>query len=846
MRMRIFTAWFIMAILLTFSAHAEDRFSLEVRIKNLETTPATFSFRVTRCMQDFNGYKDWDFLPLLGYAGRNGLNAEKPAKELWLGKDEDSNWMKMPGYGKVLHVYRETEAPVRCQIDIRIQNKEENLSRSFLWDGRSKTFHVYLYYIPISVKPPRLILKTADEFIDETRDYIQKEMKDFPLKRLPQKIAFATDFGCKPDDDPAWVKKNLALFKEIGMNCIWDPEISLDLSRWIKEANFRYTDHWGLGIWPISYEGLEVKRREYATNALNTLDSYERRINRDNVMVLHGDDEIGNGPLEDFLAADSRVQPLVVSYFKRMNVPLSDVGFKDYREIKLIPAGAKPPYVDALKKTNPALFYWVNRARMEYLTDLHAETGKIAARYYPDALIVSPNWPAAGVIGGGYDGHGWDFWMAYRKKGLRGIVGEPTPWYNFYLQGIFSWYADMMRSHVSGGPMSAFVTTIRGSYPCFLNHFEVYELAARGIQHFHWYSYGGMWGNENYATEIVRDLLREEAIMHREFGEAEEYLVETRSEPARVAILWTPAQEIWDASLHQELTAIYLLLLHANYPVDIISSYDVNDGCLKNYRVLYMPFAHIEKKTWSIIKSWVSSGGMLVLDGGVLKDEYNSAIPLKDMMKGYEISIKKFCDIGGLANVRYLQLLDEALSADSSIRFPVISQKGSLNAPSGARILLRYRDGSPAAFETKSGSGSILVSGFLLGTAYQRDEEDRDKPDWSSIIQGHNFSAALRNFTTSFIRQAGISRVCNIEDDMAVARRRIGERKECIVLFDYHFGNKPEQPVFPEWENIGERTVKVEIGQAKAVRSVRGSIVKRDGRYAWVKFKGVDFVLIDR
>ena len=52
--------------------------------------------------------------------------------------------------------------------------------------------------------------------------------------------------------------------------------------------------------------------------------------------------------------------------------------------------------------------------------------------------------------------------------------------------------------------------------------------------------------------------------------------------------------------------------------------------------------------------------------------------------------------------------------------------------------------------------------------------------------------------------------------------------------------------MFPEWENIGERTVKLEIGKASDVRCVRGSIVNRKDENIWVKFKGVDFVLIDR
>ncbi|MCX7705268.1 MAG: hypothetical protein N2115_03280 [bacterium] len=837
---------FFLSFFICHLLHCEDKFTLEVRIRNLSDVPSTYSFKVSRCMADFNGYKDWDFLPLLGYASKNGLTAEKPSKELWLLKDQETGWMKMPAYGKVLHIYNESGNSSFCEIDVRVKNKTQEISRSFLWNEKPKTYHIYLYYFPESAKPPVLTLKTSNEFIEETIQYIKTEMKDYPLKKNPKLIAFSTDFGCKEDDEPEWVRKNLLLLKELGLNCFFDTENSLFLSETVKEMGFLYVDHWGLSSWPLNYDGFEKKRREYATTALRSLDTYYRRINRNNVKVVHGDDEISSGSFEEFIALDSQIKNLVVSYFKKMNVPLSDIGVKDYEDIRLIPEGAIPPYREFLKKNNPALFYWLNRARMEYLTDLMAETGKITQKYYPDAFIISPNWPAAGVLGGGYDGHGWDFWLAYSKEGLKGIYGEPTPWYNFYLQGIFSWYADMMRSQVRNGPMGAYITTARGSYPCFLNHFQVYELAARGMEHFHWYSYGGMWGNENYANEIVRDLLREFAIVHREFAEAEDYLYGSKQEKAEVAILWTPAQEIWDPSLHQELVALYLILLHSNYNVDIISSYDVDDGILKNFKVLYMPFAYVERKTFDLIRKWVEKGGNLVVDGGLLKDEYNRPMEIGKSFKDYSVSIKKSADIGSLAHLLRHGLLDEAMDNDSSVRFPVISQKAEMKIPSAAKVLLRYRDSTPAAIEINEGKGRVMITGFLLGVSYQRDEEEKDKPDWSRLHVGHNFSTAIREFATKFVREAGIKRVCNIEKDMVVARKRFKGNKQVITVFDYHFGKRPEELVFPEWENIGETLVWIDIGKTKTVRSVRGDVVKREGSGVWVKFRGMDFILVER
>ncbi|MGB9642250.1 MAG: hypothetical protein ACPL3Q_03480 [Candidatus Ratteibacteria bacterium] len=294
----------------------------------------------------------------------------------------------------------------------------------------------------------------------------------------------------------------------------------------------------------------------------------------------------------------------------------------------------------------------------------------------------------------------------------------------------------MMRSQIRNGPIGAYITTARGTYPCFLNHFVVYELAARGVEHFHWYSYGEMWGNENYANEIVRDLLREFAIVHREFAVAEESLYGSKPEKAEIAILWTPSQEIWDTSLHQDLVAFYLLLLHSNYDFDIISSYDVDGGLLKNYKVLYMPFAYIERKTFDKIKEWVFKGGKLIVYDGFLKDEYNNSGLLEDFLQGYHATVEKKINIGSLTHLRNHTLLDQATNFDSSVTFPVICQKVNMKIPEKAKILLIYRDGKSAAFEMAKGKGKILVSGFLLGSAYQRDEEDKDNPDWSNLPVG--------------------------------------------------------------------------------------------------------------
>jgi len=701
------------------------------------------------------------------------------------------------------------------------------------------------------VKPPRLILKTAYEFVDDMRAALRDALKDLPPgERSPKRIPCLTDMVIKETDDPDLVRRHLGLLKEIGVNGMFDTTASLTGSRLIDEAGFPFLAHWGVSTFPFNYADLEANRKVYETYALNAMDSHARSFGRDRVTNLHGDDELWSGYFEPFVALGDKVKPLVVSYLKRQRVPPAELGVETLDELNILPPGAQPPYAAVLKRESPALFYWLNRARMDYLGEQCRRTGEAADRYYPGLTIDSPNWPALAILNGGYEKQGWDLWLVHRKGGLRGTSGEPTAGGNFWLQGVFSFYADSMRSHVRNSPpMGAFVTTIRGSYPRFLNHFAVYELLARGISDIHWYSYGGMWGNENYATEIVRDLLQEVAIIHHEAALFENHLLDTRPEQAKVAILWTPAQEIWEPALHQEMVALYYVLLHANYAVDIVSGYDVADGCLGKYRVLYMPFSYVERETWDRVRVWVKAGGRLVLDGGTLRDEYTRPIPLGEWMPGYAaVQETREENIGGPTGVSALPLLDTAgtIEGDTNTRLPVVFSKAVLSVPSKGRAILAYGNGAPAAAETRVGRGRVTALGFCAGFAYLYDQQSREHPSAAVITAWHDFSVALRAIVTAPVREAGIDPVCGIRDDLVVARRRVGKGgKQCIVLFDYHFGNKPETPVFPEWENIGPRTVEVEIGRADTVKSVRGEILRREGPRVWVTFKGVDMLLVN-
>jgi len=795
-----------------------------IRITNL-SAPAVFSLSSTR-----NWWPDdaGGFWPFLGYLGKDGLTKEMPAREKRLSIGEHSGWVTLPSFGSILHIRRQGEKPWACKVELMIEGDgEQEAVRTIRWENDIDTLHICLYHRPVSSKPEEVCLLTFEELLAENEQAARETRQNSPWKKAPARIAVYSDITVRPTDDPALIGRQLDLLRVMGFNGISCPEPAL-LPQ-IDRKGFAYLRAGGAGFDQFSVEQSAEMKGRFTSAAAAALAPHERYGVRDKVRNLSLGDEISNGRLSDYLAAGEAARASLVEYLTKLNVPPADFGWTDYDALKL-------PSANVMKAENPPLYYWANRARMEQIGDWWKLADSTNARCFPKAW-GSPNWAVVQLLNGGYDTHAYDLWLLYRKKALRGNWGED--WYGG-LNGFTAYQSDMMRSQSPGLPLGMYDIS-QGDYSTLTAHFKLYEELARGVSEICWYSYGGLYGTEWLPWGYQRDMAREITQMNLEMGEAEPYLLDTQPEPAKVAVLWTPAQEIWDPSLHQNLPALYYLLLHANYAFDIISSYDVDDGALARYRVLYLPFDYVEQGTWAKIQGWTEQGGSLVLEGVPLRDEYHRPLPLDPWLPGCGSALVSQVKSPAVAGPATYPTIEETKPA----AFPVVWSKSSLTPPEEAQTLLSYADGQPAAFSVAKEKGQVTIYGFHPALSYLRDQLTRDNATSVNMVF-HQFSPELRTAVTAPIVQAGIEPVAGITDDLVVARRRLGNGKECVVLFDYHFGNLPAQPFAPYWENVGERRVMVQLHYPAAkARSLRGKILQRNGQTVEVAFRGMDMILVD-
>ncbi|HOK80134.1 MAG TPA: beta-galactosidase trimerization domain-containing protein [bacterium] len=801
-------------------------FTIEVKINNISDIPVSCSISLVRSYTD--EYGNW--WPHFGYVTKDGLVKQKQDIKNFIQPGTQSDWIKLPADGRVLVCTKISEKPVPVGIDVKLIDNENTISKSFVIPETQETYYIYLYTVPSSPGPIKIEPLSAQQIVEKNLEIV-KQATENKKSKLPSKIAIYTDCHLLPTDPSHYRKSQYKLLRELGINGIMCA--ASDLLPEIIDNGFLYLRSGGASISYNDYYKTAEEIKPFLKNgALNQSGIFERYNLIEKVRNLKLGDEILSGLLQEYLACGEKTRVEIIDYLKEKHIPLSDLNVSSYQEISIKPAAI-------MKMENPGLYYWTNRIRMERINSLWKCAMEVNKKYFPSAW-GSPNWPVGGYLDGTYEGQGWDLWHLYKNKFLDGIWGEDWPGYEVWLRGGNAFLVDMMRCQAKGLPMGIY-NVVETDYSPVYARYKFYEQLINGITEIFWYSYGCLRGNESNPWEIKPDIVREIALLNREAGEAEEYLLNTALQPASVAILWTPAQEIWDPEYHVEIMALYYILLHSNYAVDFISSYDVESGDLEKYKVLYIPFNYVEKNVWKKIKKWVEEGGFVVIEGAYLKDECNRNIDLGLWIKGFSSQIEtKTQSIGRLP----LELSQQkVLDITGPVNFPVVCLKSNISVPENGKTILTYKDGSPAAVQVKKGKGSVRIVGFLQGISYVFDQEKKDRAKWGDVLLYHSFSPDIRKFVLDPVSQSNIQKVCNIDQDLIIARKRTGKTQQCIAIFDYGFGSK--KPVMPVWSEIGQTTIDIEIKDAKNIKCLNGNIKKGKNTYT-ITFQGVAMLLIDK
>ena len=211
-----------------------------------------------------------------------------------------------------------------------------------------------------------------------------------------------------------------------------------------------------------------------------------------------------------------------------------------------------------------------------------------------------------------------------------------------------------------------------------------------------------------------------------------DFLLEARPDPARVAILYAPENQVFqwaatgaEATATDSLLGVHRALYEANVTVDFLHPSDIRAGHLDGYRALVMPVPYrIDRDIAGAIASWVEAGGTLVAEAflagwDVEGGRHSPTVPGGglDTVMGLRQFAAVPADEAGAVTTRDLP----GLPRGSAIRGSVVKETYVVDR---AETVAEYPDGKAAVTVASHGSGRTIQLGSYYGLGVQRDALD--------------------------------------------------------------------------------------------------------------------------
>jgi Beta-galactosidase trimerisation domain len=257
-----------------------------------------------------------------------------------------------------------------------------------------------------------------------------------------------------------------------------------------------------------------------------------------------------------------------------------------------------------------------------------------------------------------------------------------------------------------------------------------YTNIAHGAKMIHFYcaTPSAVGITENYIVTSDVAMFRTVHDLCHEAGVFEDYILDGKVRPARVALLLSSVDDLRNPSTLQKgghanagRKAIYYALRHAQVPVDFLSEEDVIANRANDYQVIYVTQEYLHSRTIPALKRWVERGGTLVaLCGGGFRDEWGKDNPATHELYGVKRQSLFKDDRYPVFQFKqdlppYRPLGSATWGAVKDV--PVILWKQSLE-PADGKVLGTFKDGKPALIEHRWGKGRAVLFGFMPGLAY--------------------------------------------------------------------------------------------------------------------------------
>ncbi|MCL5674416.1 MAG: beta-galactosidase trimerization domain-containing protein [Candidatus Omnitrophica bacterium] len=743
-------------------------------------------------------------------------------------KDTYSGWEKIaPDWGTiVLRIFN--PQPVK-QITLQLQlANHPNASAVFKTMRTTQTGNIVGIVLPADYRENPSHIMTIKQ--NSEQHLKMAESLHLSQKNLPQKFSFYTSAAGGFNSlytDPQILKNELMTIKLLGINGVPYPgdEQILKID---QELGFsRYDDN----NWMA--DPSTIKRDKRISKGFPSAFKKIQMVCLMDEPGHAGVSSIKPGEFHKYLQS----QGLTPADFNTDNWN-SVKPVTDRQKIKDIAYNWGKKYGDAAKKE----YYWTARY-LEYITAMGFKnaTGRVK-KYYPPGTLTFTNFTDHPLILGGNMMNSIDWFNLGLTDATTLMWSEDwlyetiTSWGNGLFQRL-GFICDTLRSAASiyHQPLG-YYNTMDANKNLLMKGLIV---IGHGVKTIYYFDYGPTYAaTENYWSDSLGEY-KGVAKLIRDVGKAESLLYPGQPVPAKVAILYSTTNEIWDTGGFngQEKQFLYIALAQEQYPADILSDdellmeKDKMSSILSQYKVIYLVDERLPESIYPELKQYVKNGGILIMDPMAgTKDEYNNPSRILPRLIG--------------AKETLIQTGDEKKGTDTltltsetgiSKEVPIsLYRKCSFSDVKGD-VLGKFSDGSPAILSNKVGKGMVITYGFMPGWSFfDRTAQANPVPHYVT-----DFPVGGRNLIDFPCKIAKVKRDVLLDTEKAFeADLLVSKKGAALVLIN--LSRKP----------VSHLTVSVAENGIKSVSSIKQGAIsfkKDNGRIVFtIPINLTDIILLKK
>ncbi len=426
-----------------------------------------------------------------------------------------------------------------------------------------------------------------------------------------------------------------------------------------------------------------------------------------------------------FMAGDAAYQESFREWLRnRLGLTPAQLLVTDWPEVRTVTREERETY--------PALYYTSQRFRTRALGDFMALQRKALTEACGGNFPVNVNFSDGATYHANFYTQGVDYFELLDDDGQNAIWGED--WANgssSYQCGAYN--VDLMRAAARdrGQTIGHYLIAHAGRKPLDVK-LKAAGNVARGAKMLKSFSYGVYWGSHEggpaWRSSVWQnkpEMWIPHAEILREIGGVEDLLLPAMPPPAEVAILYASSSDIWQSGENYaygfDRMHAWMVLAHAQIPVDFLSEAQVAEGALSDYRVCYLAGPNLTRAAAEAVARWTTDGGRLIVtaDAGA-RDEFDRPMDIiSDLLPAQREPLETFQS--HRSSGRFLANLNSAGTvAVGATQFDLLSVWQPQVPHEDATVFGRREDGSPAWVRGAAGRGRVDSLGFLPALDYIR------------------------------------------------------------------------------------------------------------------------------